>query len=101
MRLRTLPLSVRRKLIENQPDILTPLAVARATKYSTPCPRCGGAMHQHLAPRAFTAESVLPRTVARCVDCSYEVDTQSGIVTNTGNPAKVEEALPIIGQQKS
>lgn len=53
-------------------------------------------MHQRLAARAFTPDSMIPRTVARCVDCGCEIDTQSGLMTAMGNPAKVEPPLPII-----
>lgn len=53
-------------------------------------------MHQKLAEKTFTTTSILPRTTAYCVDCGHEVDTQSGMTIKMGNPAKVEEALPII-----
>lgn len=57
-------------------------------------------MHQHLAERPFTSDSVLPRTSARCVDCGHEIDTQSGFATKMGNPAKVEPPFPIIDPKK-
>lgn len=100
MKLLTLPLEVRRRLIDKEPDILSPALEARAQKYSVPCARCGGAMHQRLATQTFTVDSMLPRTVARCVDCEYEIDTQSNIVTAMGNPAKVEPPIPIIDPKK-
>ncbi len=53
-------------------------------------------MHQRLAQKTFTVDSMLPRTVARCVDCEHEIDTQSNLVVAMGNPGKVEEPLPII-----
>lgn len=96
MKLLTLPLAVRRRLIEHEPDVLAPALEGRTQKFSVPCPRCGGAMHQRLAERAFNTNSVLPRTSARCVDCGHEIDTQSGMVMQMGNPAQVEPALPII-----
>lgn len=100
MRLLTLPLHVRQRLIEHEEDILSPAVEARAQKYSAPCPRCGGAMHQRLAARTFTSDSVLPRTVAKCVDCDCEIDAQSGLMTATGNPAQVESPLPILDPNK-
>ena len=95
MKLRTLPLDVRRRLIAGQPNILAPALEARTQRFSQPCPRCGGALHQHLAARPFTTDSIIPRTTAKCVDCGFEIDAQSGIIVAQGNPAKVEEALPI------
>lgn len=54
-------------------------------------------MHQFLdGERPFNTFSVLPRTVARCVDCGCEIDTQSGMQIKAGNPAKVEEPFPLI-----
>ena len=53
-------------------------------------------MHQHLAERPFTPDSVLPRTNARCVDCGHEIDTQSGFSVKMGNPAQVKSPIPII-----
>lgn len=100
MRFLTLPLAVRRRLLEHEPDVLTPAVNERAQKYGKPCPRCGGAMHQSMAERAFTAGSMLPRNVARCVDCGCEVDTQSGMMIKMGNPAKVEPPFPIIDPKK-
>lgn len=100
MRFLTLPLNVRRRLIEHEPDILTPAVEKRAQTYGHPCTRCGGAMHQSMAERAFTSGSVLPRNVARCVDCGHEIDTQSGMVTKMGNPAAVEPPFPIIDPNK-
>lgn len=96
MKLLTLPLAVRRRLIEHEANVLAPALELRTKSFSLPCTRCGGAMHQKLAERSFTANSVLPRTTAYCVDCGHEIDTQSGITIKMGNPAKVEEALPII-----
>lgn len=96
MKLITLPLEIRRRLLEHEPDTLTPLVEAKNKKAALPCPRCGGAMHQFLAERPFTSTSILPRTVARCVDCSCEMDMQSGLMVKMGNPAQVEDPFPII-----
>ena len=96
MALITLPQHILRRLLEHEEDILSPLQTARAQKYSAPCPRCKGALHQHLAEKPFSQDSVLPRTTARCVDCGCEIDTQSGIMIKMGNPAKVESPIPII-----
>ncbi len=96
MKVLTLPLDVRRRLVEHEEDVLSPAVEDRAQRYSAPCPRCGGAMHQRLAAVAFTPDSKLPRTTARCVDCDCEIDTQSGLMTAMGNPAKVEPPIPII-----
>ena len=96
MHLLTLPEHVLRRLLEHETDILTPAEAARRQKYSAPCPRCRGAMHQHLSENPFSADSLLPRTVARCVDCGCEIDTQSGVMMKLGNLAKVEDPFPSI-----
>lgn len=96
MKLRTLPQHITRRLLQHESDTLTPAHTARAQQFSRPCPRCNGALHQIPQAQAFTVGSVLPRTSAQCVDCGFEVDTQSGVITKTGNPAKVEEPFPLI-----
>lgn len=100
MKLLTLPLSVRRRLIQHEADVLTPAAAARTKNAEMPCSCCGGAMHLGIATQPFTANSVLPRNVAKCVDCGQEIDTQSGMIIKLGNPAKVEPALPLIDPAK-
>lgn len=100
MRFLTLPLATRRRLIEHETDILTPAAAQRSQTYGAPCPRCKGAMHMAMADQPFTHGSVLPRNVARCVDCGCEIDTQSGMMIKMGNPAKVESPIPIIDPNK-
>jgi hypothetical protein len=99
MRLRTLPLHVRRRLIQHEDDVLTPAVQAQAQKYSSACPRCGGAMHLGLAEKPFRG-GILPANEARCVDCGCVIDALSGMMVKMGNPAKVEEALPIIDPKK-
>jgi len=44
----------------------------------------------------FSAYDPLPRTVAYCQDCGATVDPQTNIVLDTGDPRKVDDALPII-----
>lgn len=100
MRILTLPLSIRKKLLEHEPDLLSQKVKDRTEKYGFPCPRCGGALHQHLSDRPFTNTSSLPRTTAQCVDCGHEIDTQSGMIVKLGNPAKVEPPFPIIDPKK-
>lgn len=96
MKFLTLPVSVLQRLLEHEKDELTPKLQERAQKY-VQCPRCGGALHQHLAAeRPFSNTSMLPRTTARCVDCGHEIDTQSGMIVKLGNVGKVEEPFPII-----
>lgn len=96
MKVLTLPLHIRRRLLEHEVDTLTPKLEKRTEKYSHPCPRCGGALHQHLDQRPFSSTSSLPRTIARCVDCGHEIDTQTDLVVKLGNVGKVEEPFPII-----
>ncbi len=96
MKFLTLPLNIRRRLIEHEVDILTPKQIARTEKYAQPCPRCGGALHQHLSDQPFNNISPLPRTTARCVDCGHEIDTQSGMIVKLGNVGKIEDPFPTI-----
>lgn len=98
MQLKVMSATLVRRLLAGEQDVLTPLAEQRRFDITTkPCPRCGGAIHQYLDPQhAFSPENPLPRSVGRCVDCGYTYDAASGIVLNNGNPAKVEEALPLI-----
>jgi hypothetical protein len=99
MRLRTLPLHVRRRLLEHEQDVLSPASEKQAQTFSKPCPRCGGAMHLALAAKPFGG-GLLPRNEAKCVDCGCSIDATTGFMTEMGNPAKVEPALPIIDPKK-
>lgn len=96
MKLRTLPLHIRQRLLQYQEDTLTPECEKQNSFFEKPCPRCGGALHRRLAERPFHTTSVVPRLYAQCVDCGCELDTQTGLMVTMGNPAKVEEPFPII-----
>ena len=56
-------------------------------------------MHLMLAARPF-GSGPLPRNEAKCVDCGCIIDATSGFMVAMGNPAKVEQALPIIDPKK-
>lgn len=47
-------------------------------------------------PHAFSPDRPLPRTVARCVECGYTLDPHSNLVLDTGDPRRIEEALPLV-----
>lgn len=98
MTFRTLPPGLAARLIEGCDDKLTPAAEAQRVFFeTTPCGRCGSAMEPTIyGRRAFTADTPLPRTVARCVDCGYTVDPHTNLVLDTGDASKIDEALPII-----
>lgn len=96
MKFYQLPEAIRRRCLKYEENTLTPAVEKRAAEFSRPCPRCGGALQQHLAEKAFNTLSILPRTIARCVDCGHEIDTQSGMTVKSGNPALVEEPFPLI-----
>jgi ribosomal protein S27AE len=92
-----LPPGLASRLIQGIPDILAPLAEQRMARIKTPCPRCGAAMAPHLyARQTFTEHDPLPRTMARCPECGAMVDPVTQIVLDTGDPRKIDEALPII-----
>lgn len=88
-----------KRLIQGIEDELTPLAEARMAKIKAmPCPRCHASMSPQLyAPKVFSEYDPLPKTVAYCQDCGATVEPTSGIVITTGDPRKVEDPLPIVG----
>lgn len=98
MTFQTLPPGLAARLIEGVEDELTPLVEARKHFFeTTPCGRCGSAMEPTtFGPRAFTPDSPLPRTVARCIDCGFIVDPHTNLVLDTGDPTKIEDALPLV-----
>ena len=93
-----LPPGMAKRLIQGIDDQLTPLAKAQQQRIARmPCPRCHSAMEPHIhAAHAFTPGELLPRTLARCVDCTCTVDPKTGLVLDVGDPRLVEDALPII-----
>lgn len=86
------------RLIQGIEDELTPLADQRTADIkSMPCPRCRSAMSPQLyTPRVFSHHDPLPRVMAYCQDCGATVDPQTNIVLDTGDPRRVDEALPIV-----
>lgn len=103
MAFRTLPPELTKLLTAGIEDELTPAREKHdGVITKTPCMRCGGAMQPHLhASMAFTDASPLPRTVGRCVDCGLILDPISGLVLDTGDASKIEEALPLVGTSES
>jgi hypothetical protein len=89
---RTLPPDIIKRMLYGERDVLTPLQETRQQRrMTTPCERCGGAMHAHLDPSyAFSPNDPLPRQLHVCIDAN------TGIVLKIGNPAQVEPSLPII-----
>lgn len=85
-------------MIQGIPDELTPLAESRtAFIKSMPCPRCRSAMSPQLyTPQVFSEHDPLPRMMAYCQDCGATVDPRTNIVLDTGDPRRVDDALPII-----
>ena len=51
---------------------------------------------QLYTPRVFSHHDPLPRVMAYCQDCGATVDPQTNIVLDTGDPRRVDEALPIV-----
>jgi hypothetical protein len=94
----TLPPGLAKMLTEGIEDELTPLSDQRMQQIrGRPCLRCKGAMHPHLhTPHLFTEGELLPRLLGKCVDCGLVLDPITGLVLDTGDPRKVEEALPLI-----
>lgn len=88
-------------MIQGIDDELTPLSEKRTAEIkSTPCPRCRSAMSPQLyTPRVFSHHDPLPRVMAYCQDCGATVDPQTNIVLDTGDPRRVDDALPIVRGQ--
>lgn len=86
------------KLLETEVDELSEPAADQLQKIkSMACPRCGASMHPRLHPQPFTSASPLPRLISKCPDCSAEI-TAEGLVIDRGNPAQVENPLPLVGK---
>jgi hypothetical protein len=85
-------------MIQGIDDVLTPLATQRTNHIkSMACPRCRSAMSPQLyTPNVFSPDDPLPRMMAWCQDCNSTIDPRTGIVLDTGDPRRVEEALPLI-----
>lgn len=66
-------------------------------KLKNRCKRCGCVMHKEFDARtAFSADTILPHALLRCENCGFLFDPFSGIVLDTGSPAKIpRETLPI------
>lgn len=63
------------------------------------CPRCGGNCRKETlnAVHAFAdPETLVPRSVLRCLSCDCLFDPHTGIRLEMGNPAKVPPDIPII-----
>jgi hypothetical protein len=65
------------------------------------CKRCQGPVRKEtLANHCFAdGETLVPRAVLRCEQCSCLFDPFSGLVLETGDPSKVL-GVPILGQDK-
>lgn len=98
MKFKTLPPGIAQMMVRGHEDILTPAMEQRQAKIErTPCPRCGSAMQGHIhANHVFTDAELLPRTCAKCVECGLILDPVTNLILDTGDPRKIEEALPII-----
>lgn len=63
------------------------------------CPRCGGNCRKEVlsARHAFSdPETLVPRSVLRCLSCDCLFDPHTGMRLEMGNPAKVPPDIPII-----
>jgi hypothetical protein len=96
MKFRPLDPKLVMKLLETEKDELSGPATDQLMKIKgTACPRCSASMHPRLHPQPFTAASPLPRLISHCPDCDAEL-TAEGLVIDRGNPAKVEDPLPVV-----
>lgn len=91
-----------RHLLKGEIDVLTSQNEERLNKIKqTPCPRCGASLHPRL--RGGTTpfgDGPLPLMMLTC-ECGFEQQFESGIITDRGSAARVEDPLPIIRIDKS
>lgn len=90
MQLKILDPTLVRLLVKGEEDILTPRARGREMAISaSPCPRCGTELRKSLnVKHVFTPDEPLPRILAECPECGFCYDPHTGIVLETGNPAR-------------
>lgn len=62
------------------------------------CPRCKGKCHKEYdAQHAFSdPDTLVPRALLRCDDCTALFDPHNGMIVEMGNLAKVGSDIPII-----
>lgn len=63
------------------------------------CKRCSGSCRKEIlnSVHAFSdPNSLVPRSVLRCLSCECLFDPHTGILLEMGNPAKVPPDIPII-----
>lgn len=91
------------KAIEGYTNELAPAQKALDAFYRQfRCPRCGAhCSREMLKNHAFAdPDTIVPRSVLRCVECKALFDPHSGIRLEMGNPAKVPSAIPILDPNK-
>ena len=94
---KTLPPELVRRLIAQEPDVLTAREQQRQQLVKRiPCKRCGDPLVSVPdAARPFREGEVLPAIVGKCPTCGYTVDMQSGLVTDTGDARATRPPDPI------
>lgn len=63
------------------------------------CKRCGSSCRKETlnSVHAFAdPETLVPRSVLRCLSCNCLFDPHTGMILEMGNPAKVPPDIPII-----
>ncbi len=87
------------RLIEGYQDELSPEAKKQETFYRQfRCKNCQTELQQEIdAKTCFRNGAILPKALLRCALCGYLVDPETGLILSSGNPAKVPEEIPIIG----
>lgn len=87
------------KLIEGYEDTLSPEAKAQEAFYRQfRCPRCKQPMNKEFDGRhAFSGDSLVARALLRCGGCDLLLEPDTGLVLESGNPAKaLTETTPVI-----
>lgn len=79
------------KLIEGHEDVLSGEAKAQEAFYRQfRCPRCKQAMNKEFDGRhAFSGDTLVARALLRCGGCDLLLEPDTGLVVESGNPAKV------------
>lgn len=84
------------KLIEGYTDELTPERKKLELFYRlhSRCKRCGELMQKEYDVRtAWESDDTLPHALLRCPNCGFLLEPFTGLVVESGSPAKIPEPL--------
>jgi hypothetical protein len=84
------------KLIEGYTDELSPEAKSLELFYRlhSRCKRCGELMQKEFDGRtAWESDDAMPHALLRCTNCGMLLEPFTGLVLDTGSPAKIPTSI--------